>query len=189
MVQAVTSCTVSPGSACFSLTEVRAKPSSDKEKRRIVAGTRPAACHSVSRTRRPFLSSTGRGAVFLFGKTKRKIGGRRAPPLPGAEKGGLSAPQPRHWRSVANWRSVAKQDREWHSRQGGSIAQLAACKPAGRNGLPHQCAHWFAMTCKNTRRTNQWGASAGITLRPAYRLRCRCLSSLYSSRSMMPFLR
>jgi hypothetical protein len=26
----------------------------------------------------PFLSSTGRGAVFLFGKTKRKIGGRIA---------------------------------------------------------------------------------------------------------------
>ena len=60
------------------LTEVRAKPSPDKEKRRIVAGTRLAACHSVIRMQRPFLSSTGRGAVFLFGKTKRKIGGRNA---------------------------------------------------------------------------------------------------------------
>ncbi len=77
MVQAVTSCTVLLGSACFSLTEVRPKPSPDKEKRRIVAGTRLTACHSVSRTRRPFLSYTGRGAVFLFGQApKRKIGGR-----------------------------------------------------------------------------------------------------------------
>ena len=77
MVQAVTSCTALHGSACFSLTEVRAKPSSDKEKRRIVAGTRLTACHSVSRTQRPFLSYTGRGAVFLFGQApKRKIGGR-----------------------------------------------------------------------------------------------------------------
>ena len=49
------------------------------------------------------------------------MGGRRAPPLPGAEKGGLSAPQPRHWRSVA------KQDREWQLRQDGRNTQLTVC--------------------------------------------------------------
>ena len=32
----------------------------------------------VIRVRRPFLSYTGRGAFFLFGKTKRKNGGRIA---------------------------------------------------------------------------------------------------------------
>ena len=32
----------------------------------------------VQRVQRPFLSSTGRGAVFLFGKAKRKIGGRES---------------------------------------------------------------------------------------------------------------
>ena len=42
------------------------------------SGAELAACHSVARTRRPFLSYTGRGAVFLFGKTKRKTGGRIA---------------------------------------------------------------------------------------------------------------
>ena len=31
---------------------------------------------SVDRVRRPFLSYTGRGAFFLFGKAKRKNGGR-----------------------------------------------------------------------------------------------------------------
>jgi hypothetical protein len=30
----------------------------------------------VTRVRRPFLSYTGRGAFFLFGKAKRKNGGR-----------------------------------------------------------------------------------------------------------------
>jgi hypothetical protein len=33
---------------------------------------------SVIRAQRPFLSYTGRGAFFLFGKAKRKNGGRNA---------------------------------------------------------------------------------------------------------------
>ena len=59
----------------FFLPEVGPKPFSDKYAGRIVAGTRLTAYYSVARTQRPFLSYTGRGAVFLFGKTKRKIGG------------------------------------------------------------------------------------------------------------------
>ena len=36
---------------------------------------------------RPFLSYTGRGAFFLFGKTKRKNGGRIDQPAPTAKAG------------------------------------------------------------------------------------------------------
>ena len=39
--------------------------------------------------------------------------GNCGPPLPVADAGGTQFPQPRHWRAVA------KQAREWHSRQGG----------------------------------------------------------------------
>ena len=99
-------------------------------KGRISAGTGSKLAVGKPACKRPFLSCTGRGAVFLFGQApKRKIGGRRAPPLPGAEKRGLSAPQPRHWRSVA------KQDREWHLRQGGCNTQGTVCKPAGEERI------------------------------------------------------
>ena len=73
----------------------------------------------LRRIQRPFLSSTGRGAIFLFGKTKRRWGARR-PPLPGADTGGRRAPQPRPWRAVA------KQAREGHLRQGGRTVSLFA---------------------------------------------------------------
>ena len=51
---------------------------------------RPRADGDAQKTvdhERPFLSSTGRGAFFLFGKTKRKNGGRIAQPAPTAKAG------------------------------------------------------------------------------------------------------
>ena len=113
---------------------------------------------------------------------------RRAPPLPVADEGGLSAPQ------LRLSRAVAKQDRERHSQQGGRTVAptkegriaTAVCAlvrndvqgggreqgatpphppcghlplkgkagppgvsaPTRGDGLPHQCAHCLAMTCK-----------------------------------------
>ena len=61
--------------ASFSLAGVGAKASSEMQRGRIVAGIYVRPCEHVARTQRPFLSYTGRDAVFLFGKTKRKIGG------------------------------------------------------------------------------------------------------------------
>ena len=46
---------------------------------------RLTGCTQVDRVFRPFLSYTARGAVFLFGKTKRKIGGRIAQVCPGEQ--------------------------------------------------------------------------------------------------------
>ena len=108
--------------------------------------------HDCTRFREQGRSSAGTGSTFVSGKPAWKrpfLFGRRAPPLPAADEGGLSAPQPRLWRAVA------KQDRKRHLRQGGRTVSLfgqvpkremgldlRSLPPVSRqekNGLPRQC--------------------------------------------------
>ena len=81
------------------------------EQGRISAGTSSKLVSGEPAWKRP----------FLFG--------RRAPPLPAADEGGLSAPQPRLWRAVA------KQDRKRHLRQGGRTVSLFGQVPKREMGL------------------------------------------------------
>ena len=72
------------------------------------------------------------GLTFVSGKPAWKrpfLFGRRVPPLPAADEGGLSAPQPRLWRAVA------KQDRKRHLRQGGRTVSLFGQVPKREMGL------------------------------------------------------
>ena len=76
--------------------------------------------------------SAGTGSKLVNGKPAWKrpfLFGRRAPPLPAADEGGLSAPQPRLWRAVA------KQDRKRHLRQGGRTVSLFGQVPKREMGL------------------------------------------------------
>ena len=82
-----------------------------------------------------------------------------SPPLPVAEEGGLSAPQPRPWRAVA------KQAREGLSRQGGRTVSLFGQVPKREMGLEYT----QVMICEQD--TGMWGVEGaapykGIRIAP-----------------------
>ena len=128
-----------------------------RQAKRLRAETEATAYSTIAPSYGQPRISAGTGSTIAGRKPAWKrpfLFGRRAPPLPAADEGGLSAPQPRLWRAVA------KQDRERHSRQGGRTVSLFGQVPKREMGLDLRSLP----PASTTRKTDCHGPLRGLAM-------------------------